>query len=150
MTCSRKRARGDRLHDRADEAAWQRVEDRVSHLCAKPPIARNVRIMIDAEETWLQDAIDDLAEAMMRTTQPRERHVVFTTAQLYRHDRLAYVRASNPRRGRKGGLPSVKLVRGAYMEKERTSGPRNKDAPPPSSPTRRPRTGTSMPPSISP
>ena len=51
------------------QAAWQRVEDRVAGLCAEAA-TRGVRIMIDAEETWLQDAIDGLAESMMRGTTP--------------------------------------------------------------------------------
>ena len=73
--------------------------------------------MIDAEETWLQDAIDDLAEAMMRNHN-RERCVVFTTAQLYRHDRLAYTQDLEAQARKEGWVAGVKLVRGAYMEKE--------------------------------
>ena len=110
------KGRGDRLSTER-EAAWQRVKDRVSILC-REAADRGVRIMIDAEETWLQDAIDDLAEAMMRNHN-RERCVVFTTAQLYRHDRLAYTQGLEARAREEGWIAGVKLVRGAYMEKER-------------------------------
>ncbi|MGB1573685.1 MAG: proline dehydrogenase family protein, partial [Flavobacteriales bacterium] len=109
------KGRGDRLSIQR-EAAWQRVEDRVSTLC-REAADRGVRIMIDAEETWLQDAIDDLAEAMMRNHN-RERCVVFTTAQLYRHDRLAYTQDLEAQARKEGWVAGVKLVRGAYMEKE--------------------------------
>ena len=98
-------------------AAWQRVEDRVSGLC-EAAAARNVRILIDAEETWLQGAIDGLAESMMRRHN-NGRCVVFTTAQLYRHDRLDYVRSLESQARTEGWIAGVKLVRGAYMEKER-------------------------------
>ncbi len=99
------------------KTAWQRVEDRVSQLCTEAA-QRGVRIMIDAEETWLQDAIDELAEAQMRAHN-RSGATVFTTAQLYRHDRLAYIQRITKRATEEGWVAGVKLVRGAYMEKER-------------------------------
>lgn len=74
--------------------------------------------MIDAEETWLQDAIDSIAETMMRRHNTG-RCIVFTTAQLYRHDRLDYVRSLESQARTEGWVAGVKLVRGAYMEKER-------------------------------
>lgn len=98
-------------------AAWGRVEARVSELCSEAA-RRGVRIMIDAEETWLQDAIDEVAEAQM-TLHNTEDATVFTTAQLYRHDRLAYVKGLTERAREQGWVAGVKLVRGAYMEKER-------------------------------
>ena len=98
-------------------AAWERVEARVSELCSEAA-RRGVRIMIDAEETWLQDAIDEVAEAQMKLHNA-EGATVFTTAQLYRHDRLAYVQGLTERAREQGWVAGVKLVRGAYMEKER-------------------------------
>ena len=74
--------------------------------------------MIDAEESWIQGAIDALAEDMM-SDYNRERVVVYNTAQMYRHDRLAYLAAMAARAEEGGYLCGVKLVRGAYMEKER-------------------------------
>jgi proline dehydrogenase len=76
------------------------------------------RIMIDAEESWIQPAIDRLAEGAMAEFN-RERPVVFTTVQMYRHDRLAYLEALGARADAAGFQVGVKLVRGAYMEKER-------------------------------
>ncbi len=101
----------------ADAAAWRRVEERVSSLCGAAA-QRGVPIMIDAEESWLQGAIDGLAEHMMRTHN-RSRCRVYTTAQLYRHDRLEYIRDLEASAREEGWIAGVKLVRGAYMEKER-------------------------------
>ncbi len=101
----------------ADQAAWERVEGRVTALCRAAAEAGK-RIMIDAEESWIQPAIDRLAEGAMAAFN-RERPVVFTTVQLYRHDRLAYLEALGARADAAGFQVGVKLVRGAYMEKER-------------------------------
>ena len=100
-----------------EQAAWKKVEQRVALLCSEAA-NRGVRIMLDAEETWLQDAIDGLAEAMMR----KHNHTgctVYTTAQMYRHDRLNYVIELEESARKEGWVAGVKLVRGAYMEKER-------------------------------
>ena len=74
--------------------------------------------MIDAEESWIQDAIDSLAEDMM-SDYNRDRVVVYNTVQMYRHDRLAYLKAMVARAEEAGHRCGVKIVRGAYMEKER-------------------------------
>jgi len=76
-------------------------------------------IFIDAEESWIQDAIDNLAVEMMEKYN-REKPIIFNTIQLYRHDRLAFLKDAH-RKAKDGGyILAVKLVRGAYMEKERT------------------------------
>jgi proline dehydrogenase len=75
--------------------------------------------MVDAEESWIQDAIDAIAEDMM-SDYNRDKVVVFNTVQMYRHDRLAYLNAMAARADEGGYLTGVKLVRGAYMEKERS------------------------------
>ena len=78
---------------------------------------KGVELYIDAEESWIQHTIDRLAERMMERYN-RERVVVITTCQLYRHDRLAYLKDLHER-GRTGSyLIGVKLVRGAYLVKE--------------------------------
>jgi len=100
-----------------DLEAWERVERRVRSICAATAEAGG-RVLIDAEESWIQDNIDELAEDMMSDFN-RERAVVFTTAQLYRHDRLAYVKELTLKANEAGFIAGVKLVRGAYMEKER-------------------------------
>ena len=100
-----------------DELAWQRVQSRVRALCEATAQARG-RVLIDAEESWIQDAIDDLAEDMM-SDHNKERVVVYNTVQLYRHDRLGYLKDMASRADEGGYQCGVKLVRGAYMEKER-------------------------------
>ena len=75
-------------------------------------------VFIDAEETWLQNAIDLLAEQMMAKYNT-EKAIVFTTIQLYRADGLSYLKRAHEKAQEKGYIFAVKLVRGAYMEKER-------------------------------
>lgn len=77
---------------------------------------RQVILMVDAEESWLQPAIDELVETLMATYN-RERPIIYTTVQMYRRDRLAYLESLLARA--RGYLPGIKLVRGAYVEKER-------------------------------
>lgn len=101
-----------------DEAReWQLVHTRFDRICAAAHAA-GVPVLVDAEESWLQQAIDDLVSTAMAKYN-RERAIVFNTIQLYRHDRLAYLREAL-RQALLGGYHcGVKLVRGAYMEKER-------------------------------
>ena len=106
----------DQLTD-AEIEAWNRVQARVDELCSRAA-ALGTPIFIDAEETWLQGAIDALALDQMRKHNT-ERAVVFNTVQLYRHDRLAYLQAMTHQAAEEGWQLGVKLVRGAYMEKER-------------------------------
>lgn len=101
----------------AESEAWDRVKARVDELCSRAA-ALSTPLFIDAEETWLQEAIDALALDQMRKHNT-ERAVVFNTVQLYRHDRLAYLQALTHQATEEGWHLGVKLVRGAYMEKER-------------------------------
>ena len=100
-----------------ESKAWERVQARVDTLCSRAA-ELGTPIFIDAEETWLQGAIDALALNQMRRHNT-ERAVVFNTLQLYRHDRLAYLKALTHQAAEEGWHLGVKLVRGAYMEKER-------------------------------
>ena len=75
-------------------------------------------VFIDAEETWVQDAIDRLADEMMERHN-RGRVLIYNTIQLYRKDRLQFLRESRKTANAKGYMIGMKLVRGAYMEKER-------------------------------
>jgi proline dehydrogenase len=96
---------------------WVRAKKRVKSIC-QAGFDKNVGIFIDAEETWIQDTIDALAEEMMAEFN-QGKVVIFNTIQLYRKDRLEFLKLSllNAEKGNyKLGL---KLVRGAYMEKER-------------------------------
>jgi proline dehydrogenase len=106
-----------------EKEAWEKVVRRVRLICSTTADSGG-RVLIDAEETWLQDAIDKLAEDMMSDFN-RKRAVVFTTAQLYRHDRLDFLKDLASRAEEDGFIVGVKLVRGAYMEKERNRAKKN-------------------------
>jgi proline dehydrogenase len=103
--------------DAAETAELERFKARFDGLC-RAAHARGLRILVDAEETWIQPAIDELALAMMRELN-RGRAFVFNTLQMYRHDRLAYLREMARTAKAEGFVFGAKLVRGAYMEKER-------------------------------
>ncbi len=77
-----------------------------------------IPLMIDAEESWIQDAIDEIAYLMM-TRYNLERPIVYNTAQMYRHDRLNYIKHLLEQAKEGGFYIGLKIVRGAYMEKER-------------------------------
>lgn len=100
----------------AEKLEWEKLEaryDRVSkvaHDC-------NIRLLIDAEESWMQDAADDLCERMMEKYN-KESPIVFNTLQCYRWDRLDYLKKLHSRAKAKGYKLGFKIVRGAYMEKE--------------------------------
>ena len=79
---------------------------------------KNVAVFIDAEESWIQDAIDHLVWLMMRRYNKKQ-VVVYNTFQFYRNDRLQFLTESYDRAQTEGFLLGAKLVRGAYMEKER-------------------------------
>lgn len=96
---------------------WERINDRVEEIC-KYAHSLDQPVFIDAEETWIQNAIDLLAEKMMEKYN-REKPIVFTTNQLYRADGLEFLKKSHAKAKEKGFIYAVKLVRGAYMEKER-------------------------------
>lgn len=102
--------------DAIDDPVFQRVVDRMERLCSLAA-SNGVELYVDAEESWFQNTIDQIADEMMRRHN-RERIVVFNTYQLYRHDRLAFLKASHERAQRLGYRIGGKLVRGAYMVKE--------------------------------
>jgi proline dehydrogenase len=100
-----------------EEAAWQRVVKRVDAICALA-VQVDTPVFIDAEDSWIQDAIDHLADSMMEKYNT-SKAIVFNTIQLYRHDRLAFLKHSHQNAIAKNYFCGFKLVRGAYMEKER-------------------------------
>lgn len=101
----------------SEESEYGRVKNRIYNIC-KTAHDNNVRIFIDAEESWIQGAIDDMAREMMLLFN-KERAIVYNTIQLYRHDRLAFLKESHADAVSNNFYLGVKLVRGAYMEKER-------------------------------
>lgn len=98
-------------------AAYERVRQRVNSICESAHQAR-VPVLVDAEETWIQDPIDALAYAMMEQYN-RERAIVFNTFQLYRTASLDNFKKAYAVAESKNYFLGAKLVRGAYMEKER-------------------------------
>ena len=100
-----------------EKAEWQRVNERVLKIC-KTASQKNVGVFIDAEETWIQDPVDVLAILMMEQFN-QGRAIVFNTYQLYRHDRLQFLKDSHEAAAQRNFILGAKLVRGAYMEKER-------------------------------
>lgn len=100
-----------------EKAEWQRVCDRMKAICTVAA-EKNISVMIDAEETWIQHPVDALTTQMMMLFN-REKGIVYNTAQLYRHDRLQYIKDVNEFAKAAGFKCAFKLVRGAYMEKER-------------------------------
>ncbi|MBL7911454.1 MAG: proline dehydrogenase family protein [Bacteroidia bacterium] len=101
----------------AEKQEWQRVKDRVSAICSSA-FQANQAIFIDAEESWIQPAIDDLANENMALYN-KNKAIVYNTYQFYRHDRLSYLTESIKTGKTNGYHIGAKLVRGAYMEKER-------------------------------
>lgn len=100
----------------AEEAEWKKVRDRFDLIC-KTAHDKDVALLIDAEESWMQDAADDLVEEMMRKYN-KDKVIVFNTLQLYRWDRMDYLKKLHEKAKAEGFYIGMKLVRGAYMEKE--------------------------------
>ena len=96
---------------------YDKLKERVSIICSEA-YNRNVPIFIDAEESWIQNTIDRLAYEMSVKFNQKTA-VVYNTIQLYRHDRLAFLKSEIARADKENFKLGVKLVRGAYMEKER-------------------------------
>ncbi len=106
------------IHDHEDEMEEQdRVYDRMYRIC-EAAAEKGVGVLVDAEESWIQDPVDRLVIDMMSIFN-KEKPVVYNTIQLYRHDRLQFLKMSHRIAKQKQFKMAVKLVRGAYMEKER-------------------------------
>lgn len=99
-----------------EQEEWQATLIRLDNICRKAH-EQNIKVFIDAEESWIQPAIDDLADEMM-SRYNKESSIVYNTYQMYRHDRLAFLKASHKKAANIGYILGAKLVRGAYMEKE--------------------------------
>lgn len=100
----------------SEQNEWNRVVVRFEKIC-QYAYDNDVQILIDAEETWMQNAADDLVEKMMEKFNTKKA-LIFNTLQLYRWDRVPYLKALHNRAKEKGFYIGMKLVRGAYMEKE--------------------------------
>lgn len=101
-----------------ETTAWQRVYDRIDQVC-QAAANNDIMVLVDAEESWIQKPVDELTNIMM-SRYNKNKVIVFNTFQLYRHDRLVFLKESYEATKTEGYLLGAKLVRGAYMEKERT------------------------------
>jgi len=100
-----------------EQKEWKRVQQRVLDICGKA-FKLSIPVMIDAEETWIQKTIDLLALDMMNRFN-KEKAIVYNTYQLYRHDKLQSIKDDYLQAVDEGFILGAKIVRGAYMEKER-------------------------------
>ena len=101
----------------SEKEEWQRVRNRYEEVC-KMAYDNKVILMIDAEESWMQDAVDHLVNEMMEKYN-QEKAYIWNTIQMYRTGRLEYMAQDLERAKSKNYFLGYKFVRGAYMEKER-------------------------------
>jgi proline dehydrogenase len=101
----------------AEKIEWHKAVARLLKIC-EAANSKKVGVLVDAEESWIQDPVDALTILMMDTFN-KEKAVVYNTMQLYRHDRLAFLIDSHVAANERNFVLGAKLVRGAYMEKER-------------------------------
>jgi proline dehydrogenase len=100
-----------------EQKEWEKLQQRVLDICDKA-FKLGIPVMIDAEETWIQKTIDLLALDMMNRFN-KEKAIVYNTYQMYRHDKLQSIKDDYQQAVDKGFILGAKIVRGAYMEKER-------------------------------
>ena len=100
-----------------EKAEWERVYGRINQIC-EVAYRDKVMVLIDAEETWIQNAVNELVDPLMEQYN-REEAIIFNTFQLYCHGTLPYLKEAIETAESKGYILGAKLVRGAYMEKER-------------------------------
>lgn len=101
----------------SENEQWERIKTRFKTVCAAGKL-HNVKILIDAEESWIQDAVDDLVLDLMQTFNT-DALIVYSTLQMYRWDRLDYLKKIHIKAKQTNFKLGFKVVRGAYMEKER-------------------------------
>lgn len=111
------RIQGEKELSRSELSEYRNVLKRIDAICYHAA-NKGVSVFIDAEESWIQDSIDHLVWLMMKRYN-KKRVVVYNTFQMYRKDRLQFLLESYDRAQSAGFLLGAKLVRGAYMEKER-------------------------------
>ncbi len=112
----------EKIHDglaltAGETSEWERVKKRIDDICNAASENR-IMVLIDAEETWIQEPCNQLTEAMMEKYN-RTEPIIFNTYQFYSHGTLQFLKYSLDQAVQKGYVLGAKLVRGAYMEKER-------------------------------
>jgi len=109
---------------REEELEFMLVVERLQKICKKAS-RKKIPILIDAEESWIQNTIDQLAEDMMKIYNKND-VIIYNTIQLYRWDKLGYIKELHEKAKKHNYKLGLKLVRGAYMEKERMRAKTNK------------------------
>ena len=99
-----------------EEGKWERIQKRFETICQKAS-ETDIEVLIDAEESWMQDAADDLVMEMMKKYNT-QKSLIYNTLQCYRWDRLDYLKKLHQQARDNNFKIGIKLVRGAYMEKE--------------------------------
>lgn len=100
-----------------EKEEWHRIRTRMMRVC-EAGLAKKVGVLIDAEETWIQEPVDALTLLMMDTFN-KQRPVIYNTTQHYRTDRLQFLKDCYDASVERNFIFGIKLVRGAYMERER-------------------------------
>ena len=100
----------------SEKEEWYRIKKRFDLVCASGNLNK-IKILIDAEESWIQPALDDLVEELMACYN-KEEIMVYATIQLYLSERLPYLKSLLEKSKKEAYQIGVKLVRGAYIEKE--------------------------------
>jgi proline dehydrogenase len=100
-----------------EKKQWTNLLARVEKVC-EAAATKGIGVLVDAEETWIQDPVDAITMLMMDKYN-KQKAIVFNTLQLYRHDRLAFLKTSIAAAKERNFIMGAKIVRGAYMEKER-------------------------------
>jgi proline dehydrogenase len=108
---------GYQLLSREEQEEWERVKQRMEKICGEA-VASHIGFLVDAEESWIQDPVDALTMLMMDKYN-KGKLIVYNTFQMYRHDRLHFLHQCYQAAVERKFLLGAKLVRGAYMEKER-------------------------------
>ena len=111
----KKKSSGIALTD-SEKNEWKRIELRIDTCCAAAKKIE-VKMLIDAEESWIQPAIDEIAESLMEKYN-KKTPVIYTTIQMYRKDRMIYMKNLYDKATKRDFKVGIKLVRGAYIEKE--------------------------------
>lgn len=99
-----------------EQTQWERIKQRYYKVCERAH-ALDIPVLIDAEESWIQPAVDSLVEELMASFN-KEKAIVYNTLQMYRYDRMPYFEQLLQKAENQGFYIGVKIVRGAYMEKE--------------------------------
>ena len=102
--------------NKEEQARFEQCIERIDGIC-KHAADKKVALFVDAEESWIQQPLDDLTTSLMRIYN-RERPIIYNTIQLYLRERLSFLKSAHATASREGFIYAAKLVRGAYMEKE--------------------------------